>query len=172
MTTPSRRAAAMIAVLGLALMACGSSGHKSATPSTAASGSAAVASGSAPIATGSAPVATGSAAVASASAPASAAAGTPISGGDLVIDTATPPQNFDTNQTTDNESIWAYDQIAQTLYLNGPDGKSLVPGLATSYTLSADKLSWTFQLRPGVMFSNGTPMTSADVVFSTRRSRA
>jgi peptide/nickel transport system substrate-binding protein len=166
MTTPSRRAAAMIAVLGLALMACGSSGHKSATPSTAASGSAAVASGSAPIATGSAPVATGSAAVASASAPASAAAGTPISGGDLVIDTATPPQNFDTNQTTDNESIWAYDQIAQTLYLNGPDGKSLVPGLATSYTLSADKLSWTFQLRPGVMFSNGTPMTSADVVFS------
>jgi peptide/nickel transport system substrate-binding protein len=94
------------------------------------------------------------------------ATGTPVRGGNLVIDIATPQQNFDVNQTSDNESIWTYDQIAQTLYINGANGKTLVPCLATSYSLSANKLQWTFQLRHGVKFSTGAPMTSSDVVFS------
>jgi peptide/nickel transport system substrate-binding protein len=94
------------------------------------------------------------------------AGGQPVPGGNLVIDIDTPQQNFDVNQTSDNESIWAYDQVAQTLYINGPDGKTLEPCLATSYSLSADKLSWTFQLRHGVRFSTGAPMTSKDVAFS------
>lgn len=98
--------------------------------------------------------------------PASSASGKPVRGGNLVIDVATPQQDFDVNTTSDNESIWTYDQVAQTLYLNGSDGKSLTPGLATSYALSASKLQWTFQLRHGVRFSTGAPMTSKDVVFS------
>ena len=97
---------------------------------------------------------------------ASPTGGAPQRGGDLVIDTPTPAQNFDVNQTSDNESIWAYDEIAETLYVNGPDGKSLVPWLATSYSLSADQLSWTFTLRQGVKFSTGAPMTADDVAFS------
>ena len=92
--------------------------------------------------------------------------GTPARGGNLVIDIATPQQDFDVNTTSDNESIWAYDQVAQTLYINGPDGKSLLPELATGYTLSPDKLRWTFRLRRGVRFSTGAAMTSRDVVFS------
>jgi peptide/nickel transport system substrate-binding protein len=92
--------------------------------------------------------------------------GTPVRGGNLVIDIATPQQDFDVNTTSDNESIWTLDQVAQTLYLNGSDGKSLRPGLATSYSLSANKLRWTFRLRHGVRFSTGAPMTSKDVVFS------
>jgi peptide/nickel transport system substrate-binding protein len=96
----------------------------------------------------------------------SAATGRPHRGGNLVIDIATPQQDFDVNTTSDNESIWTLDQIAQTLFINAPDGKSVQPELATSYKLSANKLSWTFQLRHGVRFSTGKPMTSADVVFS------
>jgi len=92
--------------------------------------------------------------------------GTPQKGGNLVVDTLTPVSDFDVWETSDNESIWAYDQIGQTLFENGSDGKSVTPLLATSYSLSADQLTWTFQLRQGVRFSNGTPMTSADVVFS------
>ena len=91
---------------------------------------------------------------------------TPVRGGNLVIDIETPQQNFDVNQTSDNESIWTYDQIAQTLYINAPDGKTLKPCLATSYSISANKLRWTFQLRRGVRFSTGMPMTSRDVAFS------
>jgi peptide/nickel transport system substrate-binding protein len=97
---------------------------------------------------------------------AAAAGGTPVRGGNLVIDIATPQQDFDVNTTSDNESIWTLDQVAQTLYANGPDGKSLRPELATGYTLSPDKLTWTFRLRHGVRFSSGATMTSKDVVFS------
>jgi peptide/nickel transport system substrate-binding protein len=94
------------------------------------------------------------------------ASGSPVRGGNLVIDIETPQQDFDVNSTSDNESIWALDQVAQTLVLNGSNGKSLRPGLATSYSLAANKLTWTFHLRHGVRFSTGAPMTSKDVVFS------
>jgi peptide/nickel transport system substrate-binding protein len=92
--------------------------------------------------------------------------GGPQHGGSLTVDTATPPNNLDVWTTSDNESIWAYAQIGQTLYQNAADGKSVVPRLATSYSLSQDQLSWTLQLRQGVRFSTGAPMTAADVVFS------
>lgn len=40
----------------------------------------------------------------------------------------------------------------------------LVPDLATSWSASSDQKTWTFKLRPGVKFSNGKTLTSADVV--------
>src|SRR5437870_13419427 len=46
------------------------------------------------------------------------------------------------------------------------DGASVEPALATSWDTSADGLTWTFQLRPGVKFSDGTPLTSTDVEVS------
>lgn len=41
-----------------------------------------------------------------------------------------------------------------------------VPALATGYTVSPDGLTWTFKLRPGVRWSDGAPLTSADVQFT------
>jgi len=38
------------------------------------------------------------------------------------------------------------------------------PDLATSWRASADSKTWTFELRDGVRFSNGTALTSAEVV--------
>jgi peptide/nickel transport system substrate-binding protein len=42
------------------------------------------------------------------------------------------------------------------------------PWLAESWTPSADGLSWTLKLRRGVRFSDGSPFTSADVLFSLK----
>jgi len=40
------------------------------------------------------------------------------------------------------------------------------PWLAREWTTSPDGLTWTLKLRDGVTFSDGTPLTSADVVFT------
>src|ERR1700704_2200768 len=45
------------------------------------------------------------------------------------------------------------------------DGKTK-PLLATVWTVSPDRLSYTFKLRPGVKFHNGTPFDSSIVKFS------
>ena len=45
---------------------------------------------------------------------------------------------------------------------------TLEPWLAESWTESPDHLAYTLKLRKGVVFSDGTPLTSADVLFSFR----
>ena len=55
-----------------------------------------------------------------------------------------------------------YDQLVRV----GADGISLVPGLAESWEVSDDGITYTFHLRPNVLFSDGTPLTSADVIYS------
>lgn len=43
------------------------------------------------------------------------------------------------------------------------------PQMVESHTVSADGLTWTFTLRDGLLFHDGSPVTSADVVASLRR---
>lgn len=45
----------------------------------------------------------------------------------------------------------------------------LVPGLAESWSVSDDGLRWTFQLRQGVSFHDGTPFDAAATVYAIRR---
>jgi peptide/nickel transport system substrate-binding protein len=47
--------------------------------------------------------------------------------------------------------------------------RQIEPALATSWKISPDGLTYTFQLRHGVKFSSGNTMTSADVVYSMNR---
>lgn len=47
-----------------------------------------------------------------------------------------------------------------------PDEKTIVPDLATSWTISPNARVFTFNLRHGVTWSDGAPFTSADVVFT------
>jgi oligopeptide transport system substrate-binding protein len=43
------------------------------------------------------------------------------------------------------------------------------PGAAESWTVSADGLTYTFRLRPDLRWSDGTPLTATDFVYSYRR---
>jgi len=45
----------------------------------------------------------------------------------------------------------------------GEPGKAIVPGLAALPKVSADGKTYTFTLRPGIKFSNGKPITPADI---------
>lgn len=45
----------------------------------------------------------------------------------------------------------------------------LVPGLAESWTISPDKKTWTFTLREGVLYHDGTPLTAGSVKSSLER---
>jgi ABC-type transport system substrate-binding protein len=55
------------------------------------------------------------------------------------------------------------------LLTRAPDG-TYVPHLA-SWTISADKLAWTFRLRPGVRFHGGDPLTSEAVRWWSEQAR-
>ncbi len=52
----------------------------------------------------------------------------------------------------------------------GKDG-GLVPVLAESYTVSEDGKTYTFTLRDGIRFSDGTPVTAEDVVFTVQKAQ-
>src|SRR5689334_21068414 len=86
-----------------------------------------------------------------------ASAGTPVHGGDLVIARTADSQSMNNTTVFDNESIWVFEQIFEPLYTVSDNGKSVIPWLATGYTVSKDKKAYTFTLRRGVKFSNGQP---------------
>jgi len=50
-----------------------------------------------------------------------------------------------------------------------PDSTTIVPGLATSWDISPDKLTYTFHLRQGVTFHDGTPFNADAVKTSFQR---
>ena len=102
---------------------------------------------------------------------ASGSAGAPVHGGNLVFAAVQDAQSMNATTVFDNNSIWILEQIMQPLYTVTNDGKGVMPWLATGYKVSANKKIYTFTLRPGVKFSNGKLMTSADVKFSIDQNR-
>ena len=75
------------------------------------------------------------------------------------------PQTLDPiNQP--NHDVMAINQlIFENLVGVDADGQR-VPELARSWTMSTDKLTYSFDLQPDVVFQNGQPFTSADVKYS------
>lgn len=60
---------------------------------------------------------------------------------------------------------WLMSFIYDSLLWKDSTGR-LLPWLARSYQRSADGLTYTFTLRPGVRWQDGTPLTADDVVFT------
>ena len=58
--------------------------------------------------------------------------------------------------------------LFENLLIVGEDG-SIAPGQAESYTVSEDGLVWTFTMRDGLKWSDGTDLTAKDYEYSFKR---
>jgi len=85
------------------------------------------------------------------------------SGGTLVFGTAADPVVLDPALISDGESYRVNLQIYEGLIRTKPGTTELEPLLAESWTSNADGTEWTFALRQGVTFHDGTPF-NADAV--------
>ena len=87
----------------------------------------------------------------------------------FVFASSADPVLLDPALVSDGESLRITNQIFQSLVGFKPGGSEVVPQLATSWKPSANALSWTFKLKTGVKFSDGTPFNAAAVCFNYDR---
>jgi peptide/nickel transport system substrate-binding protein len=78
------------------------------------------------------------------------------------------PAYIDPAVGSDYASSISICNMYDSLVFPNPDG-SVKPWLAKSWVISANALTYTFTLVPGVKFHNGDTLTAADVVFSLQR---
>lgn len=88
--------------------------------------------------------------------------------GNLIAAIAGEPDQLDPHKTSAYFSFEVLENVYDTLV--EPDANLVMqPALAQSWQVSPDQLTWTFRLRPGARFHDGSPLTADDVVFSYRR---
>ena len=73
--------------------------------------------------------------------------------------------SFNPLLTSDGASYQAYSLIWPAPFLTDTFTGAAVPGL-TSWTISDDGLTYTFKIRDGAVWSDGTPITANDMAFS------
>jgi peptide/nickel transport system substrate-binding protein len=91
-------------------------------------------------------------------------------GGTLTFARSVAPTQLDPAASIIAGDVYTLDKIFEPLYITNSAGK-LISWLAQGYTVSSDHKTWTFHLRPGVKFSDGSAMTADDVVWSIDRER-
>jgi peptide/nickel transport system substrate-binding protein len=174
--TLSRRhfLAGVTAAAGAAILAaCGGSSSATDTPKPA--GGAASAPAAAPTtaaaAATSAPATSGSAAAptTAAAAPTTAAAAGGKGKTLKMSRNAEPFSPFIPWQIDDNPALFISVNMYDTLLRTTKDGLGVEPGLATKWESSADGLTWTFTIRDGLKFSDGTPVKGDDFVTSLKQ---
>jgi peptide/nickel transport system substrate-binding protein len=85
----------------------------------------------------------------------------------LRLASATEALTFDPHSANNFPMIAANLQVYEPL-VDFNSSSEIEPALAVAWRL-VDPTTWQFELRPGVRFHDGTPFTSADVVFSIKR---
>jgi peptide/nickel transport system substrate-binding protein len=95
-------------------------------------------------------------------------------GGTLTFDWRSAPDSFDPGNTY-YASVWDFARYYSTALMTfkncpGTCGKTLVPALATAPGVASDNgLTWTYHIKSGVKFQDGTPVTSQDVKYAVER---
>ena len=87
----------------------------------------------------------------------------------IVIGLVAEPVTMDPPQITDLNSARVTKRIFEGLVGQELGSYKLVPGLAQSWDISRDGLTYTFKLRPNVTFHDGTPFNAEAVKFVFER---
>ncbi|MFF4748973.1 ABC transporter substrate-binding protein [Streptomyces sp. NPDC002514] len=101
----------------------------------------------------------------------------PHKGGTLTVLNSTPQQNFDPARLYTSGGGNVPSLVFRTLTTrnraNGADGSQVVPDLATDTGRpNQDATVWTYTLKQGLTYEDGTPITSADIKYGIERSFA
>ncbi|HEX2620571.1 MAG TPA: ABC transporter substrate-binding protein [Phototrophicaceae bacterium] len=88
-------------------------------------------------------------------------------GGDLIVGT-NAPVNLDPASGSNDPEIM-FNHLIYDYLLDVASDNSIVPNLATEYSISEDGLTYTLKLAEGVTFHDGSAFSSADVVFTYNR---
>lgn len=92
------------------------------------------------------------------------AAGAPKAGGTLVVALSGDINRTDPSLVDDANSTYVAQQVEETLVTLKPGtGDEIVPALATEWSISPDGLAYTFKIREGVKFHDGTALDAAAV---------
>lgn len=89
--------------------------------------------------------------------------------GAIVYGSGGEPVNLEPGNVTDGNSLIVQNQIYERLLEFKPGTTEVAPGLATEWNASADSKTWTFKLRPGVKFHDGTDFNAEAVRFNVDR---
>lgn len=81
------------------------------------------------------------------------------------------PSNLDPAIGFASDTLQFIRNVYEGLLEYAPGSTALRPALATSYSVSPDGLTWTFKLRDGVIFHDGTKLDAAAVVTGLNRIR-
>ncbi len=101
-------------------------------------------------------------------APTTAPTAAPVAANKVLRITFSWPNRIDPAVGNDYAGSTSLANLYDTLIF--PNAKGLVdPWLAESWDTSTDGLTWTFHLRQGVNFHDGTPLKASDVVYSYDR---
>jgi len=99
----------------------------------------------------------------------SSAAPAAKSGGTLRLASQTPAAAINPLTVADSGGLCMLQQTGEFLVLDNNMKTMLEPMLATSWKPNSDASVWTFTLRSGVTFSDGSPMTADDVVYTFKQ---
>jgi len=99
---------------------------------------------------------------------AATAGGTPVKGGSITVGLETAPDSLDPNVASSADDSLVMRQIFDSL-VEETTAHQFKPWLATSWTIAPNGLTYTFQLRKGVTFQDGTPFNAAAVQYNIER---
>lgn len=90
-------------------------------------------------------------------------------GGTLVYGSGGQPVSLESGNITDGNSIIVQRQIYDTLVDFADGSTKAIPGLATRWSSNKTATEWTFTLRKGVKFHDGSPFNADAVIFNVNR---